>query len=94
MPIFKQIATITADDQWTDSVKMIGDFNVSISGTWNNSIVTTQRQFDEDGTWLDVDTFEENTEIVGHEPEKGVLYRIGVKAGDFGGGSIEVRLSR
>jgi len=94
MPIFKQVATITGEDQWTDSVKMIGNFNMSISGTWENSTITVQRQFDSDGVWLDADSFDENIEIVGQEPEKNVLYRMGVKQGDFGSGSISVRLSR
>ena len=67
---------------------------MSISGTWTSSTVTVQRSFDSGSTWLDVDTFTQNVEIVGFEPEGRVYYRIGVKAGEFGTGTIAVRLSQ
>jgi len=85
--------TITAENEFTDAVKLQGYFNLSITGTWV-ATVTVQRCFDGGSTWYDVDTFIANTQEYGLEPEGGVQYRIGIKTGDFTSGSCVVRLSQ
>jgi len=83
---------ITAANQYSDLVFLTGYFNLSLSGTWV-ATVTVQRSFDNGATWYDVDTWEENTQEYGLEPERDVCYRVGVKAGDFTSGTIYARLS-
>ena len=87
--------TITSDNQYTDSVKLRGYFNVSISGTWEGTI-TAQRSFDLGSTWLDVNSWDANTEEYGLEPEHTnvVLYRVGAKNNEFTRGSCSMRLSQ
>ena len=84
--------TITAQNQFSSSVVLTGYFNLSISGTWV-ATVTVQRSFDSGDTWFNVDTFTENTQEYGLEPERDVYYRIGVKTGDFTSGEVVLRLS-
>lgn len=85
--------SITADNLFTDASEIVGFFNVSISGTWEGT-VTAQRSFDSGSTWFDVNTWTENTEEYGFEPERGVQYRIGCKTGGFGSGQMDLRLSQ
>lgn len=85
--------TITADNQLTNPVELIGYFNLAISGTWAGT-VTVQRSFDKGDTWYDVDTWTANTQEYGLEPERGVYYRAGIKTGDFTSGECLVRLSQ
>ena len=86
-------ASITAQNTFTDAVSLIGLYNLSISGTWV-ATVTLQRSFDAGSNWLDVDTKTGNTETWGREPEPGVVYRVGIKTGDFTSGTCVVRLSQ
>lgn len=85
--------SIDSESKWTDSVKLSGYFNLSISGTWIGK-ATIQRSFDKGDTWLNVDTWTANTEEFGMEPEKDVYYRIGVKEGDYTSGTVNLRLSQ
>jgi len=85
--------SITAANLWTDAVEVIGYFNLSISGTWA-ATVTVQRSFDSGSTWHDVDTWTENTQEYGLEPEGGIQYRVGIKTGEFTSGTCVVRLSQ
>lgn len=84
--------TITGENSFTDPVKLAGFFNLSISGTFVATL-TVQRSFDNQVTWLDVDTFTAPTEDYGMEPEV-CWYRAGVKTGDFTSGSLVVRLGQ
>ena len=86
-------ASITAQNTFTDSLGLHGSFNISISGTWS-ATVTVQRSFDSGTTWLDVESFTANTEQYGFEPEDGVLYRAGVKTGNFTSGTVVLRISQ
>ena len=86
-------ADIIAQNTYSDEVEMRGYFNFSLSGTWT-AVVFVQRSFDSGSTWLDVESFTENTQQKGLEPEGGVLYRFGVKTGGFGAGTVEGRLSQ
>jgi hypothetical protein len=85
--------SITAENLFTDAAEIVGYFNVSISGTWTGT-VTAQRSFDSGSTWFDVNTWTDNTQEYGFEPERGVQYRIGMKAGEFGSGQADIRISQ
>jgi len=91
--IAKITRSVTAENQFTDPIKLIGNFNVSISGQWE-ATVTCQRSFDSGSTWYDVETWTENTQEYGFEPEGGIVYRIGVKSGEYIQGTVVLRLSR
>ncbi len=85
--------SIAAENLFTDPVKLTGFFNISLSGTWS-ATVTVQRSFDQGSTWFDVESFVGNVQEYGFEPEGGVVYRVGVKTGNFTSGTIVMRLSR
>lgn len=82
--------TIGAQNTFSDSLPLVGHFNLSISGTFV-ATVTVQRSFDSGSTWLDVDTFTAATETYGFDPQQ-VYYRAGVKTGDYTSGSVVVSL--
>ena len=84
--------SINAENTFSQSAKIVGYFNLSLSGTWV-ATVTVQRSFD-NSTWLDVSTFVANTEEYGLEPERDVYYRFGVKTGAFTSGTVVGRLSQ
>ncbi len=85
--------TITAENQFTDPTLLQGYFNISLSGTWAGK-VTAQRSFDKGSTYYDVETWIANTQEYGFEPEGGVYYRAGMKAGEYTSGDCLVRLSQ
>jgi hypothetical protein len=84
---------ISANNTFSDRVQLAGYFNVSISGAWVGT-VTCQRSFDQGSTWFDVNTWTENIQEYGFEPERGVWYQIGFKDGDYSNGTAAVRLSQ
>lgn len=82
--------TISAQNTFTDPVLIIGDFNLSISGTF---VATVTAQRSTDGTvWRDVDTWTAPAEDVGYDPMK-MYYRAGVKTGDYTSGSVTIQLN-
>lgn len=89
-----QELSITGADQFTDWMPIHGKFNLSItipsafSGT-----VTLQRRFGTSGPEGDLETYTEATQKQGEEFEDAIFYRIGVKAGEFVSGGVDVRLS-
>jgi hypothetical protein len=85
-------ANITAQNTFTEPVRLEGYFNLSLSGTWA-ATVTVQRSIDGATNWVDVDTFTAPTEDYGFEPEF-MYYRVGVKTGGFTSGTVVVRLGR
>ena len=87
------IKEIGAENTFSDSVEICGDFNFSLSGAWS-ATVHVQRSFDKGGTWLDVDYFTANTEQTGNEPEESVVYRFGVKTGNYTSGTVVGKLSQ
>lgn len=87
------MAALTAADAYCDWVKLHGDFNISILGTWAGT-VTVQRSFDGGVTPGDVEAFTANTEKVSNSFENGVMYRLGFKAGEYTSGTANVRLSQ
>jgi hypothetical protein len=84
--------SITAENTFSDTIKVQGYFNLSITGIAGGSIVTVQKQSGVDGTtWTDVDTFTSDIETFGFEAER-KNYRVGVKTGEFGSGTTKVRI--
>ncbi len=61
-------------------------FNLSVSGTWAGT-VTLQRSFNNGSTWLDVYSTTGNVETVVENVESGVLWRLGIKTGNFTSGT-------
>jgi hypothetical protein len=86
-------AEITAQNTFSDGLYTQGDFNLSIAGTFV-ATVTVQRSFDGGATWRDVDTFTAPIETFGTDPEPVVIYRAGVKTGDFTSGTVNIRIGR
>lgn len=92
MAVKKVTKSIDAENVFSQSAKVVGYFNLSLSGTWV-ATVTVQRSFD-NSTWLDVSNFTSNTEEYGLEPEHDVYYRFGVKTGNYTSGTVVGRLSQ
>jgi len=84
---------VTAQNTFSDGLYTEGAFNLSISGTFS-ATVTVQRSFDQGSTWRDVDTFTAPIETYGTDPEPVVVYRAGVKTGDFTSGTVNIRIGR
>lgn len=82
--------TLSAQNTFTDSIYIIGNFNLSISGTFS-ATVTVQRSTD-DTNWRDVDTFVAPAEQVGYDPIKG-YYRAGIKTGGYTSGSATIQMN-
>jgi hypothetical protein len=50
--------SITAQNTFSDEIKVQGYFNLSVTGIAGGTVVTVQKQSGVDGTnWTDVDTF-------------------------------------
>lgn len=93
MARYKVSASLTAENTFTDWFDCDSIFNLSISGTWAATI-TLQRSYDSGTTPLDVTTYTANAEEIVTNPEKGMLYRIGIKTGAYTSGTAVLRLSR
>lgn len=89
---------ITAENTFTNSILVTGvgssrEFSYSIAGTWV-ATVTLQRSVD-DSSWVDVSTYTSNSSNTFNDGLDNVeyYYRIGVKAGGFTSGTIQLGLS-
>lgn len=82
--------TISVADSWTDSVHIVGEFNLSVSGTFAGTL-TVQRSTD-GTTWRDVEAFTAPVEKVGSDPIKN-YYRAGIKSGEYTSGSAVILLN-
>lgn len=104
MAVVKVVSeTATAENTFTDWISAtehvqrsdpgVGWLNLSVSGTFV-ATVTLQRRFADDQTARDVEAYTAVTDksIVDYEP--GVEYRVGVKTGGYGSGSVVMRLSK
>lgn len=77
--------SITAQNTFSDSIRIVGSFNLSVSGTFVASVVA---QRSEDGTtWRDVKTYTAPAEEVGYDPILN-YYRVGVKTGGYTSGTV------
>jgi hypothetical protein len=83
-------ASIGAQNTFTDSIKLSGPFDLSISGTFVGT-VTVQRSYD-NSSWKDVDTFTSPTEDYGFQPEI-AWYRAGIKTGAYTSGTAVVSIA-
>ena len=84
-------ASIAAQNTFTDAVRLGGNFNVSIQGTFS-ATVFVQRSYD-NSTWYDVESFTAATELIGFEPEY-IWYRVGVKTGGYTSGTVVARIGQ
>jgi hypothetical protein len=82
---------IGAENTFTDAVRLGGNFNISIQGTFS-ATVFVQRSYD-NSNWYDVDSFTSATEQTGFEPEY-IWYRLGVKTGGYTSGTANVRIGQ
>jgi hypothetical protein len=73
-----------AQNTFSDPIRIVGSFNVSISGTFV-ATVTVQRS-DDASTWRNVNTFTAPFEGVGNDPILN-YYRIGVATGGYTSGT-------
>jgi len=96
-----QEASITAQNTFTGSIcpmhasKGDGEINYSISGSGWVGTVTIQRSFNSTSdsvVWHDVETFTTNDEGKIVDSSRDVVYRVGVKTGDYTSGTIAVGL--
>ena len=92
-------ASITAEDQWSDYIQVIGtdstrNITVDLTGTWV-ATVTLQRSVGEPGDWVDVTTYTANTSTTYNDSldNQIIYYRIGVATGDFTSGTVEASLT-
>ena len=85
----KVTASLSAENTFTDSIDLVGHFNLSISGTFV-ATVTVQRSFD-NTNWFDVDTFTSPIETYGFDPSQ-VYYRAGIKTGAYTSGTAVISL--
>ena len=85
-------AILTAQNTFTDWVEVTGDVDLSISGV-SDSTVTVQRSFDHAATIQDVEAFTANQEKIITGSGKPVLYRVGIKTGDYGTDTVVCKLS-
>lgn len=84
--------SIDAENTFTDSMDCkSGSLALSISGAWEGT-VTVQRGFDGGENWYDVDKFTSNVETTINDPVAGVLYRAGIKTGNYISGTAEIGL--
>jgi hypothetical protein len=82
--------SITAQNQFTDAIRLTGLFDLSVAGTFA-ATVTIQRSYD-NATWRDVDVFTNEVEMTGTQGEM-AWYRAGVKTGEFTSGTVVVTLA-
>ena len=85
--------SISAQNTFSDSMPIRGEFDLSLSGTWAGTVYI-QRSFDVGATWVDVQSYTANIEDRGTEPCDGVWYRFGVKTGGYTSGTVVGRLVR
>lgn len=93
MATFSQSASISAQNTFTTALDVQGYVGLSVDGIAGGTVVTVQRSYDAGSTWKDVESYTADIETYGFEPEP-VLYRVGVKTGDYGSGTVAVRLGR
>ena len=88
-------AEINIDDSWTDSVE--ADRNESIfielGGVWEGT-VTLQRSANDGATWEDVYVYKDNINTTHTEYEDDIIYRLGIKSGDYTSGTASLTLGK
>lgn len=88
MPL-QSARTVTAANQWTTPIRLIGWFTVTIRradgavGSLGGTTVTVQRSIDGGVSYQDVDRWTRTSEDIGFDADS-ALYTIGVKTGEYG----------
>jgi hypothetical protein len=92
-------ASIADQNTFTNSIRVIGvstarSFSISITGTWV-ATVTLQRSFDSGASWVDVTSYTTNQATTYSDglDNQIILYRIGVKTGNYTSGTVVTSLS-
>ncbi|KKN24530.1 hypothetical protein LCGC14_0893920 [marine sediment metagenome] len=93
MAKFAVTKSVTAQNTFSDKVKLHGQYNISISGTFVATVVV-QRSFDDGSNWHNVDSSTVPIQTFGTEPEDDIVYRIGVETGGYTSGTVVGRLSQ
>jgi hypothetical protein len=83
-------ASISAQNTFSNSMRLTGLFDLSISGTFA-ATVTVQRSYD-NSSWKDVDTFTAPVEMTGTQGEI-AWYRAGIKTGAYTSGTAVVSIA-
>lgn len=83
--------TMTAENQFSPELEVLGNFNFSLVGTSFVGTVTIQRKFAGESVFRDIKNFTENFEGGDFESE-GAAYRFGILTGNFTSGTITGRL--
>ncbi len=84
---------MTGENQFSDELTVLGNFNFSLISSSFVGIVTIQRKFPGDVAFRDIKTYTGSTEDRDFEPE-GAQYRYGIKTGDYTSGTIDGRLRK
>ena len=91
-------AVITAHNTFTDAVALQPaplEFGISINyAVGSSGTVTVQRSFDWGVSWEDVEAFTASVQRNGRSDSPKTLYRVGVKTGGFGAGTITVAITQ
>jgi hypothetical protein len=92
-------SSISSEDTFTNTIEVEGigvtrQFTIIRQGTWV-ATVTLQRSFDSGTSWLDVTTYTNNATITFNDglDNQVVLYRIGIKTGNYTSGTVDLSLS-
>ena len=90
---------ISAQNTFTNTINVTGtstarSFTVSRTGVWV-ATVTLQRSFDDGVSWIDVTTYTTNASVTFTDglDNQIILYRIGVKTGDYTSGTVSLTLA-
>lgn len=91
-------ANIAAQNTFTNNIEVnsTGEerrFAITLTGTWS-ATVTLQRSIGVVGNWVDVTSFTANTATTYNDSldNQLVFYRIGIKTGDYGSGTVTATL--
>ena len=84
--------SITAQNIFTEWFELSNTADLSISGV-ADSTVTVQRTFDGGATIKDVEAFTASTEKVMLGSNNPVLYRVGIKTGEYGTDTVVIKIS-
>lgn len=85
--------TITAQNVFTNWVTLDHESDLSISGIAGDT-VTVQRTRDGGTTIRDIESFTSDVEKIISPSRQGIQYRVGIKTGNYVGGTVLVEINR
>ena len=88
---FEKSATLTAADTYTEWTQIFGPFLIELTGV-TDSTVTFQRTRDGGSSVLDIENFSSDTFYTAEMPWTTCLFRVGIKAGNYGSDTVLVHL--